>query len=125
VTALPLGRAPPRLVLCRQCVEYVYEGETICPHCGGDPRLASARYLAAGYAAIEAMQRLDRALESRAVALEDEGQPPRRRLALARALAALQGRGEQVSAAETVKLEGFSRRLMRGSRRKTPSASRG
>jgi hypothetical protein len=62
------GLAPPALVLCRQCVEYVFEGEIACPHCGGDPRQPSARYLAAGYAPVEAMNRLDRALDRRAAA---------------------------------------------------------
>jgi hypothetical protein len=71
MTAPARGRAPPTLVLCRQCVEYVYEGETACPHCGGDPRQPSVRYLAAGYAPIEAMNRLDRALERRA-GLDDD-----------------------------------------------------
>jgi len=66
------GRAPPALVLCRRCVEYIFERETTCPHCGGDPRQASARYLAAGYAPVEAMSRLDRALDRRAATPADD-----------------------------------------------------
>ena len=65
MTAPALGRAPPTLVLCRQCCEYIFDGEAACPHCGGDPRQASARYLSSGYAAIEAINRLDRAVERR------------------------------------------------------------
>jgi hypothetical protein len=71
VTAPARGRAPSTLVLCRQCVEYVFEGEAVCPHCGGDPCQAGARYLAAGYAPIEAMNRLDRALDRRAAFAAD------------------------------------------------------
>jgi len=59
------GRPAPVLVLCRQCVEYVNSGELVCPHCGCDPREASAAYRASGHAVVETMQRLDRALERR------------------------------------------------------------
>jgi hypothetical protein len=62
------GKAPPVLVLCRSCIQYVFEHETVCPHCGADPRQPSPRYDAAGYAPIEAMARLDRALERRGLA---------------------------------------------------------
>jgi len=65
MTAPAHGRAPPALVLCRQCCEYVFDAEAACPHCGGDTRRAGARYLASGYAPIEAINRLDRVLERR------------------------------------------------------------
>jgi hypothetical protein len=61
----PRGRAAPVLVLCRQCLQYVFEGTAICPHCGCDSREAGARYRDAGYLAIETMQRIDRAVERR------------------------------------------------------------
>jgi hypothetical protein len=57
------GRTAPVLVLCRQCIQYVFEGTTACPHCGGDAREISARYRDGGYLAIETMQRIDRAVE--------------------------------------------------------------
>ena len=53
------GRPSTVLALCRQCVEYIYEGTTLCPHCGGDPQTASDRYREGGFAAIEAMRRID------------------------------------------------------------------
>lgn len=61
----PRGRPAPVLVLCRQCVEYVRSGETVCPHCGRDPRQSGPAYRASGHAVVETMQRLDRALERR------------------------------------------------------------
>jgi hypothetical protein len=59
------GRAAPVLILCRQCIEYVFEGTTTCPHCGGNAREIGSRYCAGGYVMIEAMQRLERAVERR------------------------------------------------------------
>ncbi len=32
------GRPAPLLVLCRQCLEYVFEGTRCCPQCGHDAR---------------------------------------------------------------------------------------
>jgi hypothetical protein len=61
----PQGRPAPVLVLCRQCIQYVFEGTTTCPHCGGDARETSARYRDGGYLAIETMQHIDRAVERR------------------------------------------------------------
>jgi len=59
------GLCPPVMVLCRQCIQYVYEGTTACPLCGGDAREISARYRDGGYLIIETMQRIDRAAERR------------------------------------------------------------
>jgi hypothetical protein len=61
----PQGNTAPVLVLCRQCILYVFEGTTTCPHCGRDSREISARYRDGGYLAIETMQRIDRAVERR------------------------------------------------------------
>jgi RNA polymerase subunit RPABC4/transcription elongation factor Spt4 len=61
----PQGSSAPVLVLCRQCIRYVYEGTTVCPHCGGDAREISTRYLEGGYLAIETIQRIARAAERR------------------------------------------------------------
>jgi hypothetical protein len=61
----PQGLSAPVLVLCRQCIQYVYEGTTACPHCGGDAREIGARYRDGGYLAIETIQRIDRATERR------------------------------------------------------------
>jgi hypothetical protein len=61
----PQGRAAPVLLLCRQCLRYVFEGTAACPHCGRDAREIGARYLDGGYLAIETMQRIDRAVERR------------------------------------------------------------
>jgi hypothetical protein len=63
--APPRGRTAPVLVLCRQCVRYVYEGTAACPHCGGDTREVSDRYRDGGYLEIETLQRIDRAVERR------------------------------------------------------------
>ena len=53
------------LVLCRQCIQYVFEGTVTCPHCGRDAREIGERYRDGGYLEIETMQRIDRALERR------------------------------------------------------------
>jgi RNA polymerase subunit RPABC4/transcription elongation factor Spt4 len=53
------------LVLCRQCIRYIYEGTTVCPHCGRDSREISDRYREGGYLAIETIQRVARAAERR------------------------------------------------------------
>jgi hypothetical protein len=63
--APPQGSAAPVMVLCRQCIRYVYQGTTACPHCGGDSREISARYRDGGYLAIETIQRIHRAAERR------------------------------------------------------------
>ena len=47
------GRAPPVLVLCRQCLQYVFEGTSIARETG-------QRYRNEGYLAIETIQRIDR-----------------------------------------------------------------
>jgi hypothetical protein len=60
------GRAAPRLVLCRQCVEYVFAGTAICPHCGRDPREIGPRYRDGPYLAIEAIERIEAAVKKRA-----------------------------------------------------------
>jgi hypothetical protein len=60
---MPQGRIAPVMVLCRQCIQYVYEGTAACPHCGGDAREISARYRDGGYLELEIMQRIDRAVE--------------------------------------------------------------
>jgi hypothetical protein len=59
------GEAAPMLVLCRQCIEYVFAGTVTCPHCGRDARVAGPRYRDGGYAAIEAMRRIEDALGRR------------------------------------------------------------
>jgi hypothetical protein len=59
------GRAAPVLVLCRQCVEYVFAGTEVCPHCGRDAREIGPRYRDGPYQAIEAIERLDRLLARR------------------------------------------------------------
>ena len=63
------GQPPPVLVLCRQCIQYVFDGTVICPHCGRDARESSKRYRDEGYLAIETMQRIDR--------LRDAAESPR------------------------------------------------
>lgn len=61
----PQGRATPVLILCRQCVQYVFEGTVTCPHCGRDAREMSARYRDGGYLAVEAILSIERAVERR------------------------------------------------------------
>jgi hypothetical protein len=71
----PRGNTPPVMVLCRQCVRYVFEGTVVCPHCGGDSRKTGERYRDEGYLAVETMQRIDRlrsAAEDRALREADE-----------------------------------------------------
>ena len=63
MTASPHAQAPPVLVLCRQCIRYVFEGTRICPHCHGDALEISERYRDGGYLVIETMQRIDRLRE--------------------------------------------------------------
>ena len=38
------GRIPPRLELCRACDSYIWPGETVCPHCGGNVQNAARKY---------------------------------------------------------------------------------
>jgi hypothetical protein len=64
-TQPPRGRTAPVLILCRQCVQYVFEGTVTCPHCGRDAREMSARYRDGGYLGIEAILRIKRAVERR------------------------------------------------------------
>ena len=59
----PKAKAPPVLVLCRQCLQYVFDGTRDCPHCGGNARETSPAYEASGYLAVEAMARIDRLRE--------------------------------------------------------------
>ena len=59
----PKAAGAPRLVLCRQCIQYVYEGTETCPHCGGDAREAGERYREEGYQIAEAIQQIEQALE--------------------------------------------------------------
>jgi hypothetical protein len=54
------GKAPPVRGLCRQCLQYVFEGTRTCPHCGGNARETGQRYRDEGYLAIETIQRIDR-----------------------------------------------------------------
>jgi hypothetical protein len=57
------AKAAPILVLCRQCLQYVFEATRDCPHCGGNALEAGAVYSERGYLALEAMQRIDRLRE--------------------------------------------------------------
>jgi hypothetical protein len=59
------GRPAPVLVLCRQCVEYVFAGTETCPHCGRDARETGPRYRDGNHAAIDAIQRIDALLARR------------------------------------------------------------
>ena len=61
----PKAVAPPRLVLCRQCIQYVYEGTEACSHCGGNAREAGERYRNEGHQVAEAIQLIQRAVEQR------------------------------------------------------------
>jgi hypothetical protein len=67
-TRIPATKARPApvLVLCRQCLEYVFAGTDICPHCGNDARAIGPRYRDGGHEAIEALQRIERVLGGRA-----------------------------------------------------------
>jgi hypothetical protein len=56
----PRGNPAPIMVLCRQCVRYVFEGTMTCPLCGRDAREIGAAYAAGNYLAVETMQRIDR-----------------------------------------------------------------
>lgn len=38
------GRTPPSLEVCRACDEYVWPGESACPHCGASLQEAAAAY---------------------------------------------------------------------------------
>jgi Y-X(10)_GDL-associated radical SAM protein len=38
------GRIPPELPICRACDEYVWPGESTCPHCGADIAEAAAAH---------------------------------------------------------------------------------
>ncbi len=56
----PRAKAAPVLVLCRQCIRYVFEGTLVCPHCHGNAREMGERYRDEGYLGIETMLRIDR-----------------------------------------------------------------
>ncbi len=56
----PRAKAAPVLVLCRQCIRYVFEGTVVCPHCSGNAREIGERYRDEGYLGIETIQRIDR-----------------------------------------------------------------
>ena len=60
----PRARAAPVLVLCRQCIRYVFEGTLVCPHCHGDACEMGERYRNEGYLGIETMLRIDRLREA-------------------------------------------------------------
>jgi uncharacterized OB-fold protein len=60
----PHARAAPIMLLCRQCVQYVFAGTKLCPHCKQDAREIGPAYEAGGYLAIETMQQIDRLLEA-------------------------------------------------------------
>ena len=60
----PRAKAAPVLVLCRQCIRYVFDGTLVCPHCHGDARTMSDRYRDEGYLGIETMLRIDRLREA-------------------------------------------------------------
>jgi uncharacterized OB-fold protein len=53
------------MVLCRQCIQYVYEGTETCPHCGRNAREEGARYRESGHLVTEAIGKIERALERR------------------------------------------------------------
>jgi Y-X(10)_GDL-associated radical SAM protein len=38
------GRIPPKLDICRGCDQYVWPGETVCPHCGANMKTAASKY---------------------------------------------------------------------------------
>lgn len=59
-TVPPRGRAAPIMVLCRQCLHYVFEATVTCPHCGKDARAVGERYRNGGYLGIETIQRIER-----------------------------------------------------------------
>jgi len=56
----PRAKAAPVLVLCRQCVRYVFEGTVTCPHCNGNAREIGERYRDEGYLGLETIQLIDR-----------------------------------------------------------------
>ena len=60
----PRAKAAPVLVLCRQCIRYVFEGTLVCPHCHGNAREMGERYRDEGYLGIETMLRIDRLREA-------------------------------------------------------------
>jgi uncharacterized OB-fold protein len=60
----PRAKAAPVLVLCRQCVRYVFEGTVVCPHCHSNAREIGERYRDEGYLGIETMLRIDRLREA-------------------------------------------------------------
>jgi len=63
--APPKGRPAPTLILCRHCVQYVFAGTEVCPHCGHDAKEIGPRYRDGDYEAIEAMLRIEEALRRR------------------------------------------------------------
>ncbi|MBR0798883.1 hypothetical protein JQ615_26190 [Bradyrhizobium jicamae] len=67
------GKVAPDLVLCRQCLRYVFGGTAICPHCSCDARQIGDRYRDGGYLAIETMQRIDRLRDDAAQRRSHEG----------------------------------------------------
>jgi Y-X(10)_GDL-associated radical SAM protein len=52
------------LALCRNCQQYVYPDETICPHCKADIKKAHTRWVRAQSRMLASQARLERALEA-------------------------------------------------------------
>jgi radical SAM protein with 4Fe4S-binding SPASM domain len=44
--ARDIGEVPPQLEMCHACNYYIWPGEVMCPHCGGDVKAALATYQA-------------------------------------------------------------------------------
>ena len=57
------GKEAPALLVCGQCMEYVYAGTVQCPHCGRMTALKGTLYCEQGYDALEAMRKIRRLAE--------------------------------------------------------------
>lgn len=38
------GRVPPKLEICRECQQYIWPGQTVCPHCGSELEASAKAY---------------------------------------------------------------------------------
>ncbi len=57
------GNLVPTLILCRNCIQYIYEGTKICPHCNVPAEQESEAYIKGNYRYFEAKKCIERILK--------------------------------------------------------------
>ena len=57
------GRIPPKLEICRECQEYVWPGQTVCPHCHSELEASAKAYQEAAERRAELIAALTKLVE--------------------------------------------------------------